>query len=62
MDRLLTLKEVAAILNVKVFRAAELVRLGVLPAVRLGRQIRVDQQQLSEFIESGGKSLEEVGG
>jgi putative molybdopterin biosynthesis protein len=62
MDRLLTLKEVAEVLNIKVFRAAELVRLGILPAVRLGRQIRVDQQQLSQFIQSGGKSLEQVGG
>jgi putative molybdopterin biosynthesis protein len=61
VNRLLTLKEVAEILNVKVFRAAELVRLGILPAVRLGRQIRVDREQLSGFIARGGKSLPKVG-
>jgi excisionase family DNA binding protein len=57
VDRLLTLKEAAEILGVKPFRAAELVRLGILPAVRLGRQVRISSRRLSGFIQEGGKAL-----
>ncbi len=45
------------ILNVKPSRVQELVRQGILPHFRLGRQIRIDRQQLRHFIERGGKAL-----
>jgi excisionase family DNA binding protein len=61
MNQLLTLKEVAKFLNVKEFRAAELVRLKILPAVYLGKQVRVDEKQLAKFIAEGGRPLERAG-
>jgi excisionase family DNA binding protein len=54
---LLTLDQTAKVLKVKYARAAELARDGLLPVVRLGRQIRVDPDQLNEFISNGGKAL-----
>ncbi len=57
MKTLLTLAQTALALNVSYARAAELARLGVLPVVRLGRQIRVDPTAIDELIKSGGKAL-----
>lgn len=54
---LLTLTQAARVLKVGYPRAAELAREGVIPVVRLGRQVRVDPDQLTEFISSGGKAL-----
>lgn len=56
-DRLLTVAEVAELMRVTVPRAYELARNGVIPTVRLGRQIRVDPEQLRRVIEQGGKPL-----
>jgi excisionase family DNA binding protein len=53
----LTTNEVARILKVKPSRVQELVRQGILPHFRLGRQIRIDRQQLQHFIERGGRAL-----
>jgi excisionase family DNA binding protein len=44
--RLLTVRETAKILKVKDHRVYELARLRLLPAVRLGRQLRIDEQRL----------------
>jgi excisionase family DNA binding protein len=57
MRQLLDLKQTAAILNISYARAADLARAGLLPVVRLGRQVRVDPQQLETFIAHGGKNL-----
>ncbi len=57
LDRMLLAPEVAEILNVSVPRVYELVRTGVLPAVKLGRQIRVDRRKLQAFLDSGGQCL-----
>lgn len=54
---LLTLKETAGLLRVSYGRVADLVRRGVIPSCRLGRQIRVPTNQLLSFIDTGGKSL-----
>ena len=32
-------------------------RVGVLPAVRIGRHVRFDRQQLEDWIREGGKAL-----
>jgi excisionase family DNA binding protein len=53
----LTTNEVARILKVKPPRVQELVRQGILPHFRLGRQIRIDRQRLQHFIERGGQAL-----
>jgi len=53
----LTLKQTADILQIKVERAQELAREGILPVIRLGRQYRVDPDQLAEFLAAGGRAL-----
>jgi excisionase family DNA binding protein len=53
----LTPDELALRFKTKKARIYELVRLGLLPAVHLGRQLRFDEAQISEFIKQGGKSL-----
>lgn len=52
--RLLTAKETAEILKVALPRVYELARAGMIPCVRMGRQIRFDQAALSEWAARGG--------
>ncbi len=54
---LLKINSVAKILDVSEDRVYTLAREGILPHVRLGRQIRIDSQVLEEFIRGGGKAL-----
>lgn len=54
---LLTAQQVAALLGVTLQRAYELCRVGAIPAVRLGRQVRVSPKALAEYIERGGSPL-----
>ncbi len=58
--RLLTAQQTADVLQVALPRVYALAREGVVPAVRLGRQIRFDEAHLREWIERGGASLTEV--
>jgi len=55
--RLLRVPHVAQTLDVSQARVYELIRQGLLPAVRLGRQVRVSEEALRRFIESGGQAL-----
>ena len=55
--RLLTIKEVAEILRVRDQRAYQLIHAKILPAVRIGRQLRVSEDSLRAFVESGGQPL-----
>ena len=55
--RLLTVPETADILRLTPGRVYELARTGILPVVRLGRQIRVDAERLDEFLKAGGQAL-----
>ena len=55
--RLMTVKQVATMLQVSQERVYEMVRLGLLPAVRLGRQLRVDEEALKNWIAHGGQAL-----
>jgi excisionase family DNA binding protein len=48
--------EVARICGVTPERAYELARTGILPAVRFGRQVRVDRNKLMTWIEQGGQA------
>lgn len=50
-------EQTAEALNVSYARAAQLAPEGILPAVRLGRQIRVAPDALAEFITRGGHAL-----
>ncbi len=56
--RLISCEDVADILGVTVPRVYELARQNIIPAVRLGRQVRVDAHRLEDFLQSGGKALE----
>jgi excisionase family DNA binding protein len=56
-EQLLTIDEVAALLHVRRQRAYDLVRQGLVPAVRVGRQLRVDRLALRTWIDTGGRAL-----
>jgi excisionase family DNA binding protein len=57
LPALLSLKDACKILNVTYARGASLARDGILPVVRLGRQVRVDPNRLARFVEGGGKAF-----
>jgi excisionase family DNA binding protein len=56
-DQLLTAKETAEVLSVSLARLYELARVGTVPVVRVGRQVRFSREALSSWITSGGKPL-----
>lgn len=49
-------------LGVDDWRVRDLVRQGILPHYRLGRQVRFDPDAIEEFIRTGGKPLAGPGG
>ncbi len=55
--RLLTIQEVAELLRVPTARVYDLIRQNLIPHIHLGRQLRVEESQLLEFIRNGGKAL-----
>lgn len=55
--RLLKAQDVAEILSVRRMRVYELIREGILPSVRLGFQVRVEEDALREFVARGGQGL-----
>jgi excisionase family DNA binding protein len=55
--QLLRINRVAEVLDVGLGRAYELISSGLLPAVRLGRQVRVSDEVLRDFIRTGGRPL-----
>jgi excisionase family DNA binding protein len=55
--RLLTAKEVAPILQVTEARVYEMSRENLLPTVRMGRQVRFDEEELRNWIKAGGCPL-----
>lgn len=57
-QRLMTMNQAAETLGVSVDQAYSLARNGILPVVRLGRMIRVDEHTLEQFIASGGRTFE----
>jgi len=61
MKKLIEAPDVAELLygdRARAPRVHELARQGLLPAVRLGRQVRFDPDAIDEFITSGGKALD----
>ena len=55
--RLMTVSEAAELLRLRPARVYQLGRAGVLPVVHLGRQVRVDEQALRDWIARGGQAL-----
>jgi excisionase family DNA binding protein len=60
--RLIQAKRASEVLSVSLARLYELARLGIIPVVRLGpRQIRFDEDALTEWVQRGGLPVEENG-
>lgn len=57
-ERLMTAEEVAEFLRVNRFRVYEMARTGVIPVVRMGRQIRFAPNALHRWILDGGTPLD----
>lgn len=55
--RLLSASEVAQIFGVRKTRVYALLKSGIIPAVHVGRQVRVDKNALDEWIGAGGQAL-----
>lgn len=54
---LVTAEEISTELSITPARVYDLARQGVLPSVRLGRQIRFDPERIKAWIDSGGQAL-----
>jgi excisionase family DNA binding protein len=60
--RLIQAKRASEVLSVSLARLYELARLGIIPVVRLGpRQIRFDEDALTEWVQRGGLPAERDG-
>ncbi len=57
LQQLLTVEHVADVLNLTRARTYDIIRSGILPCVKIGRQVRVHPDRLREFIEAGGAAL-----
>ena len=58
--RLLSMKEASEMLLISTSRGYEMARQGILPhgvVVRLGRQLRVNEERLQEWLDNGGQAL-----
>ena len=55
--RLLTVQEAADFLRVTRARTYQLLRSGFIPGVRIGRQLRVNESALHEWVARGGHPL-----
>ena len=54
---ILLAQEVSDLLRIPLARTYELARDGILPCVRLGRQIHFDEAALRRWLEKGGRPL-----
>ena len=59
-NRFYTVSDVAEILRLNQDRVYEAVRLGLLPAVHIGRQIRIEKEAFETWVRGGGTSYREV--
>ena len=58
--KLMTINQVASVLGVPLARAYGLARRGVIPVVHIGRQVRVPEDGLQEWVREGGRRLSEI--
>jgi excisionase family DNA binding protein len=56
-NRFLQISRVADLLDVSETTTRRLVKKGVLPAIRVGRQIRIDERRLEEWLATGGQGF-----
>jgi len=57
LKKLLRVPAIADALDITTQRARELVRTGAIKCVRVGRQVRVSEDELRAYIEAGGRPL-----
>jgi putative molybdopterin biosynthesis protein len=57
-ERFLQISQVADLLEISKTTIRRLVKKGVLPAIRVGRQIRIDERRLEKWLENGGSTLD----
>lgn len=55
--RFFTVQEIADLLQMKRERVYEAVRLGLVPAVHIGRQVRIEQKAFVEWVRDGGQTF-----
>ncbi len=56
----LTVNQIAEQIQLSPTRVYEAIRLGLLPAVRIGRQVRVEEQAFRDWVTSGGQSYHDL--
>ena len=61
LSPMLTAAEASTILRVRIPQVYALARDGVIPAVRVGRAVRFNRDQLTRWIESGGAPARTAG-
>jgi excisionase family DNA binding protein len=54
--KFLTVNEIAETIGLSTGRVYEALRLGLLPAVRIGRQVRVEEQAFLDWVSNGGQT------
>jgi excisionase family DNA binding protein len=54
--KLMKVSEVAEVINASIPRTYELLRLKIIPSIRMGRQVRVSSEALFEWIRQGGRA------
>jgi excisionase family DNA binding protein len=52
MERLMTVRECATLLNLMPWAVYQMIKAGVIPCVRIGRTLRVCPEKLQAFIDS----------
>ena len=59
MDTIYTIEEVALMLKVSIYAVRQWVRMGKLDHMRVGKMIRISQEQLEDFITRSKEAEEE---
>lgn len=58
LPRFYTVSEIAQVIRLSQPRVYEAVRTGLLPAVRIGRQVRIEERAFLDWVEAGGATLD----
>jgi excisionase family DNA binding protein len=53
-NKFLQISQVSDLLEISETTTRRLVKKGVLPAIRVGRQIRIDERRFQEWLDGGG--------
>jgi putative molybdopterin biosynthesis protein len=56
-NKFLQISQVSDLLEISETTTRRLVKKGVLPAIRVGRQIRIDEKRFQEWLDSGGGGI-----